>query len=80
MKLTIDIMGWIASALIVGAYFFNIRGKLKADSPLYVWSNLIGGILFIVNTFYVGAYPSMAVNIVWVVIAIAALSKKDKKV
>ncbi|MBN8837028.1 MAG: hypothetical protein J0I09_07200 [Sphingobacteriia bacterium] len=76
MNILIEIMGWIASALIVGCYFFNIRGKLQANSPLYIWGNLVGGIFFIINTFYHQAYPSMMVNIVWVIIAVAALLKK----
>lgn len=76
MSIAIEIMGWIASALIVGCYFFNIRGKLLASAPIYVWGNLIGGVFFIINTYYHAAYPSMMVNVVWVIIAVAALMKK----
>lgn len=72
----INILGWIASVLIVGAYFLNIRGRLPATSPYYVWANLVGGIFFIINTFYLKAYPSMAVNVIWVIIAFAALIRK----
>ncbi|WP_416440380.1 CBU_0592 family membrane protein [Phnomibacter sp. MR] len=73
MELLIEILGWIASVLIVGAYFFNIRGKLSAQSPLYIWSNLVGGLFFIINTIYHGAYPSALVNVVWVIIAVVSL-------
>jgi hypothetical protein len=31
-----------------------------------------------VNTYFHQAYPSMFVNIVWVIIAIVMLNKKDK--
>ena len=72
----INILGWIASVLIVGAYFLNIRGRLPAKSPYYIWANLVGGIFFVINTFYLKAYPSMAVNIIWVIIALAALGRK----
>lgn len=81
MELLIEILGWIASLLIVGAYFLNIRGKLSAQSALYIWSNLVGGLFFIVNTIYHGAYPSAMVNVVWVIIAVVsllALGKKEK--
>ncbi|MFM2360830.1 MAG: hypothetical protein RLY16_2823 [Bacteroidota bacterium] len=74
----IDIMGWVGSVLIVGAYFYNINGKLKSTSPWYVISNLIGGIFFSINTYVHGAYPSMVVNIIWVIIAIAAIVKKHR--
>ncbi len=72
----IEIIGWIGSVLIVGAYFLNINGRLKSTSPVYILSNLIGGIFFTINTFQHRAYPSMVVNIIWVIIAIAAIAKK----
>ncbi len=42
-ELLIEILGWIASVLIVGSYAFNISGKLSTDSKWYVWANIIGG-------------------------------------
>ncbi len=78
MTLLIEILGWIASVLIVGAYFLNIQGKIKADAPAYIWANLIGGIFFVVNTFVHHAYPSTAVNVIWVFIAIGAILKGRK--
>ncbi len=75
----IEGLGWIASVLIVGAYFLNIQGKLRADDPRYVWANLVGGLFFVVNTYYHGAYPSALVNVVWVLIAVASLMKARQK-
>ena len=74
----IEIIGWIGSVLIVGAYFFNINGKLKSTSLTYIICNLIGGIFFTINTFAHGAYPSVAVNVIWVIIAIVAIVRKIK--
>jgi len=78
MKDSIEIIGWIGAALIVGAYYFDINGKLKSTSLIYIFCNLIGGIFFIINTFIHHAYPSMIVNIIWVIIAIAAILKKNR--
>jgi cell shape-determining protein MreD len=78
MNLFGEVIGWIGSVLIVGAYFLNINGKLKSSSPVYIISNLIGGTFFTINTFVHQAYPSMIVNIIWVFIAVAALFKKEK--
>ena len=78
MNYFIEIIGWIGAVLIVGAYFFNINGQLKSSSVVYIISNLLGGIFFTINTFVHQAYPSMIVNIIWVVIAIAAILKKNK--
>jgi membrane protein insertase Oxa1/YidC/SpoIIIJ len=74
-EMIVEVLGWLASVLIVGSYGLNLWGKLKANSPLYVWANIIGGLFFVLNTYYHKAYPSMMVNIIWVVIAIGLLCK-----
>ena len=79
MNMTIEIMGWIASVLIVGSYALNITGKLEATNKWYVWANIIGGFLFIINTYFHQAYPSMFVNIVWVIIAFVMIFKNKRK-
>ena len=78
MNVLVEIMGWIGSVLIVGSYALNITGRLEATHKLYVLANILGGLFFVVNTYFHQAYPSMFVNIVWVIIAIVMLSKKDK--
>ena len=72
----IETLGWVASVLIVGAYFLNMQGRLAAKDPRYIWANLIGGLFFIVNTYYHGAYPSALVNVVWVLIAVFSLMRQ----
>ena len=79
LELLIEILGWIASVLIVGSYALNITGKLSASSKTYVLANIIGGVFFVVNTYFHKAYPSMFVNVVWVIIAIYMISKKKSK-
>ena len=78
MNTLVEILGWIGSVLIVGSYALNITGRLAATSKRYVLANIMGGLFFVVNTYYHQAYPSMFVNIVWVIIAIVMLNKKDK--
>ena len=80
MNYFVETIGWIGAVLIVGAYFLNITGRLKSSSAIYIISNLLGGIFFTVNTLVHHAYPSMIVNIIWVLIAIGALLKKDAPV
>ena len=74
----IEVIGWIGTILIVGAYFLNINGKVKSTSIPYIVSNLIGGVLFSIYTYAHRTYPNMVVNVIWVFIAIAALMKKNK--
>jgi hypothetical protein len=79
MNITIEILGWIASVLIVGSYALNITGRLKANSKWYVWANIIGGLFFVMNTYFHQAYPSMFVNIVWVIIAFVMIFKNKNR-
>lgn len=74
----IELIGWIGTILIVGAYFLNINGKVKSTSIPYILANLIGGVLFVIYTYAHRTIPNMVVNIFWVGIAIAALMKKEK--
>jgi hypothetical protein len=72
----IEIIGWIGTILIVGAYFLNINGKIKSTAVPYILANLVGGILFSIYTYAHRTYPNLVVNIVWVFIAIGAIIKK----
>ncbi len=72
----IEIIGWIGTVLIVGAYFLNINGKVKSTSVTYILTNIIGGVLFSIYTYAHRTYPNMVVNVVWVIIAVAAILKK----
>ena len=79
MNTLVEILGWIGSVLIVGSYALNITGRLAATSKLYVLANIIGGVFFVVNTYFHQAYPSMFVNIVWVIIAFLMIFKTKRK-
>ena len=79
MNYFIETIVWIGAVFIVGAYFLNINGKLKNSSGTFIIANLPCGIFFAINTFVHHAYSSMIVNIIWVIIAIAAIQKKRKQ-
>lgn len=78
INIYIETIGWVGSVLIVTAYFLNMYGYWKSTSLLYILFNLTGGLFFVINTFFHQAYPSMIVNIIWVMIAIAAFFKKEQ--
>jgi hypothetical protein len=80
VKLWIDIVGWIGSVLVVGAYALNISGRLRADASAYLWANVFGSIGLIFNTAYIGAYPSAFVNVIWVFIALWGFWNRRKNV
>lgn len=73
MNLLIEILGWTGSLLVLIAYMLNMNKKLAADSMTYYLLNILGSALLIMNTAFHRAYPSMAVNVVWVIIPIVTI-------
>jgi hypothetical protein len=69
----IDAVGWVGAAGLLWAYGMISAGKLKAASRKYQYANLIGSVFLFLNTVYYGAYPSSAVNVIWIGIAGFAL-------
>jgi hypothetical protein len=74
MTITIaEIGGWIGSILYVIAYLLLALKKLDANNPLYHLLNILGAVGLIINAFHWGDLPSVAVNIVWMIIGSFAL-------
>lgn len=71
-RLFIDIIGWIGSVEVILAYGLVSTQRVRSDSFWYQFLNFTGGILLIVNTFYLESYPSTFINVVWVIIALGA--------
>jgi hypothetical protein len=69
----IEAAGWIGAALILGAYILLSAGKMQGNSPAYQWMNVIGGAGFVLNSGYHGAIPSVAINVLWILIGGLAL-------
>jgi len=69
----VDMAGWLGSVAVVTAYCLISLQKLRSNSKIYQWLNLIGSVGLAVNTAYYRAFPSTVVNIVWLLIACLAL-------
>jgi len=78
-QLLIDILGWVGAVCLLSAYFLVSRKKLAGDSLNYQLLNLAGGGLLTVNSLYYGAFPSVAVNVVWIGIALFTLTKRTRQ-
>ena len=73
MDLAVEIIGWTGAALLLFAYFLvSTRGK--PPGPVIQTINGIGAIALIVNGAAHRAWPSVGLNIVWLLVAIAALA------
>jgi hypothetical protein len=80
MSVAIDYFGWLGAAALVAAYWLVSTRKTSGDSTRYQVLNLIGGALVLINSLYYGAYPSVAVNSLWVAIGAYALAARSRTV
>jgi hypothetical protein len=76
MDLLVEIAGWAGALLVLVAYGLLSAGRLEGSSPAFQWLNITGAFGFILNSGWNGAYPSAAVNVVWIGIGLYALSRR----
>src|SRR5207248_10843397 len=73
VKITIEIIGWTAAAMMLSAYMLLTSGRLGSSSGVYQWLNVLSGAGFIVNSGWNGAYPSAFLNLIWMAIGLYGL-------
>jgi hypothetical protein len=73
LRLTIEVVGWAAAALILASYVLLSLGKLEPRGYLYQWMNVIGAGGFVINSGYNGALPSAGLNVVWAAMGLFTL-------
>ncbi|MBB3041866.1 hypothetical protein KM427_20915 [Nocardioides sp. LMS-CY] len=71
--IVVNVVGWLGMALLIGAYALVTAGRLHGTSLMFQLMNLFGGAFLMVNSAYYGAWPSAALNVVWVGIGIVGL-------
>jgi hypothetical protein len=70
LKFTIEVIGWVAAAMMLSAYLLLTAGKISGRSRVYQWLNVLSGAGFIINSGWNGAYPSAFINVVWMMIGL----------
>lgn len=76
MLYLIDIAGWTGALLLLLAYGLLSAGKVAGRSATYQWMNILGAVGVVINSAWNGAFPSVSVNLVWIVIGLAALMRR----
>ena len=76
MKIAVEVIGWIGAVLILGAYALLSSGRLRAQTITYHLMNIFGAAGFVVNSGFNGAFPSAAMNLVWIGIGVYALRQR----
>jgi len=76
MQTLVNVLGWIGAVLYLVAYALISSKKVEGDASLYQGINILAGILVVLNSFYWHAYPSAALNVAWIGVAVFTLGRK----
>jgi len=77
METIAQVIGWIGTFLIILAYFLNSSKKIDSSSKIYQAINLLGAFCVGINVLYQQAWPALALQIVWGIIAVVSLVKSN---
>ena len=79
MEIFSQVLGWIGTFLVVLAYYLVSTNKINATSKRYQLINLFGAIGVGFNVFHQQAWPALALQVVWAIIAIVSIIKIIRK-
>ena len=79
MAVFIDLLGWTGAAALLSAYWMVSTRRTDGAAMSYQTLNLIGSALVLMNSLYYGAHPSVAVNGVWIVIGVYAMTSARRR-
>ncbi len=71
--LLIEIIGWLAAALILASYVLLSLGRLEPRGAVYQGMNVVGAAGFVLNSGYNGALPSAGLNVIWAAMGLFTL-------
>ncbi len=70
----IEGLGWIGAILLLAGFALTSYGFLEGTSFEFQLLNLLGSIILAIYTYVKKAYPNTALNIIWVLISLVAIS------
>jgi hypothetical protein len=79
VEIAVEVAGWGGAILILVAYLLLSAGKLTGQSLLYQGMNVVGAAGFTINGWWHGAFPSAALNVLWLLIGAIASWRILKK-
>jgi hypothetical protein len=74
------VIGWAGAAGVLLAYLLLLRHRVSAESWLYLSLNFLGSACLAVSTSAAHAWPSAAVNLIWLAIGITPLIRAHEKI
>jgi hypothetical protein len=70
IKIIFFISGIAGALLLIGAFYLNQIGRLKADDFAYDAANFFGGLLLVIYATWIMAWPFLILNSVWTVVSL----------
>ncbi|MDR0591557.1 MAG: hypothetical protein LBG75_03345 [Candidatus Nomurabacteria bacterium] len=70
-----DILGWVGAVSLISAYFLASTGVVSGQSPTYQVLNIVGAFGLLALALARRAIPSVATNIVWLIIGFVAIAR-----
>ena len=78
MEILFQTAGWIGTFCVVFAYFLLSTDRVSGTSRSYEFLNLFGAIGVGINVFHQHAWPAVALQAIWFLIAIFSLFRIQK--
>jgi hypothetical protein len=75
MTWLIGSIGWAGAIGVLAAYVLLLRHRISADSRTYLSLNFVGSACLVVSTWAAHAWPSAAVNVIWLAIGLGPLAR-----
>jgi hypothetical protein len=72
LELAVEAVGWAGALLILLGYVLITTGRLTGKSLVYQAINVVGATGFAINGWWHDAWPSTALNVVWLLIGVVA--------
>ena len=73
-----EIAGWIGWVSLLGSYIMLSTHKWSGDGRPYHIANLVGAVGFGINAYHHGARPIVALEIIWVSLALWAIHRAPR--
>jgi len=71
----VEALGWCGSILLIVAYVFATKNIFPATTWQSLTMNFLGAAFLLLNGFVHRAFPSVALNAIWVLISVNGLAR-----
>jgi hypothetical protein len=75
----VEAVGWLGAVALLAAYALTSTGRLAGDGRPFQWLNFAGSAGLAFSSTMHSAWPSAALNAVWIVIGLGTLARPTRR-